>query len=190
MAGTALTEITCPSFAGHERHRCIPARRRGIARGDDCRRKITTLLDHRFHGVQCRPERVHHGLVPTLSLATLHDAGEPSAQCRIQGFAIELDSRTGRTGEAKKESSVQRATSATDGCDERHGHGLEQLVDVGRLFFGDLVDHSCHASSHVRAMIGITDSRVQLGQLGLVLDHQLVKTVQPADQLVEGDHDV
>ncbi len=37
-------------------------------------------------------------------------------------------------------------------------------------------------------MIGIADRGVQLGQLSLVLDHQLVKAAQPAGQLVEGDH--
>jgi len=83
MPSAAFTQVARSSLAGHHRHGCVPASRRGITPGRHRGDKITTLLDHRFHGVERRRERVDHGLVTRLSFAALHNAGQPSAQCRM-----------------------------------------------------------------------------------------------------------
>ena len=79
MPHAALRQVACPSLAGHHRHGRVPAGCRGSTRGRHCGNKITTVLDHRFHDAERGRERVDHGLVTRLSLAALHDAGEPSA---------------------------------------------------------------------------------------------------------------
>src|SRR5829696_5783068 len=53
-----------------------------------------------------------------------------------------------------------------------------------------LLHHCAHASGHIDAMIGITDCGIQLGQLRLVLDHEIMKTSQPTHQLLGRDRGI
>ena len=79
MPGAALTQVARAPLTSHHGHRTVPTSGCGITRSDNGRNKITTVLDHRLHGVQGRGERVDHGLVSSRCLAALHDAGQPGA---------------------------------------------------------------------------------------------------------------
>ena len=51
----------------------------------------------------------------------------------------------------------------------------------------ELRGHGAHAARHVRAVVGVADHRVELGELGLVLGDECPEAAEPVGQLIDRD---
>jgi hypothetical protein len=187
MSRRALTQVACPTFAGHQRsHLVAPLAGRGCRRGKRtreiaARQRRVVRVDGRRHGVD-------HRLVVELRPSALANTLEAGAQCRSQLLRPRLRGRVERRRHPQEEGAVQRPRRAADGRDEGHPDRLADGPQVGIGHGVELGCHRCEAPVHVDAVIGIADLGVELGQLRLALVDPPREQVDETDQI--GGRDV
>ena len=155
-------------------------RRRGahaLFAGRPCRgerirdaRASAQLLAQRPHGGR---ERVDHRLLALLRGAELDDAGEGSIERIGELGPVELGRVSERAAGPPQGSAPQRAARSAHRRDERGARGDQQATRRRRVVRRlELRDHRAEPAIHVRAVIGVTDRRVELGQVVALLPNR------------------
>lgn len=140
-------------------------------------------------GLARRDERVHHGLVAHLCARHVRKVFE-----RVREHGLELGRvrrvALGRRFLQRVEPRVpQRHRAAAVQHHDRHGRVVEHLLDAAVSLCHGAFDGICDLD-HGEAMVGVTEVRVDFGQLRLGGDHLGARMLQARSQFVSRDQNV
>ncbi len=125
-----------------------------------------TLQGGVLEGVDRWRQGVVHRLVAGLGLAAGDDAVETSTQSGREALRIEGGDLPRTRAETEEEGTEQRSAGAAHGAHQDHADLLEQRRGAGRrIATVQRREHRRHPPVHVRAMIGVADRGIELGQL-------------------------
>src|SRR6476619_4006702 len=185
MPHAALSQIACTSLSGDQRDRrfCRFTGRR-CRPGDGVLERVSIL---RVKSGESRSKRINHRFVAQNGLAEVHHAGESNVEALAKLLVIESSFAVSGTRRLQKERAVKRTACAPHLRNEGHGASSKKRSD-------GLVDEDVQfgryrreSASHVRAVIGISDFGIQVGELILVLDEEVGAMSQPSLNDRRGD---
>jgi len=132
-------------------------------------------------------EGVDHRLVARLGATPGDDPGDTGAEGAGELGGVELGGRAGALGHLEEQRPVERSARTADRRHERHAAGLQHRPRVVGSTLLEPQSHGGGSPGHVRAVVGVADRGVELGQEFSVLDDLLVEPHHPRDQVIDGE---
>ena len=187
VADRAVSEVRRPSLAGDHRHGRAHALLRSGPGIGECVLERLSVGQCGTEGVDGGSERVDHRLVPALGRPELDDRGERRVERLDQCVRLDLLGIAEPASGLAQAGAPERAAGTADGRDERRAGRDQELA--GRDAAVQVVELDLDGGEparHVRAVIGIADGRVELGQVVTLLGDRHRAAAQPAIQRLDG----
>ena len=175
-----FAQIARTSLTGQHRHRRVAACGGGIPGSFQPSGEGSVLRERALQGIDRRRQGVIHGLVAWPGLAAIDDAHEPGSKgSRDVGCRDGFGGGSQRAAHPHEQRPEQGPARPSDRGHQRHPHLAQQGAGRRRRAFVERGHGGLHAPVHVRAVVGIADRRVELGQELTVLSDEVRKPAHP-----------